>query len=87
MIRRINEREFWMEVVLVQREAVDVKGGVRKQDETAERRSISMYPEDWQVVEAVASQLRIGVSGALRTIVQTWSGVRIKGNDSEQTGV
>lgn len=41
--------------------------------DTVERRSISMYPADWAIVERKASELGgVNVSLALRLIVREW---------------
>ena len=38
----------------------------------AERRSVSLYPQDWEVVEKVAVEERRTVSATIRRIIDEW---------------
>ena len=40
--------------------------------EYAEARNVSMYPDQWHTVEALAQRLALGISAALRIIVQEY---------------
>ena len=41
----------------------------------SERRSISMYPTDWAVVDGISDRLGVNVSSALRMVIRTWDGL------------
>ena len=47
-----------------------------------ERRSVSMYPSDWEVVSRVAQRVDGNESSALRMIVRAWD----SGNGGSGTG-
>jgi hypothetical protein len=49
-------------------------------DTLAERRSISLYPSDWAIVQAHAERLGVGVSTSIRLIVREWNDLRKTAN-------
>lgn len=44
--------------------------------QVVERRSVSLYPEDWAEVDTMARVRGSGVSGALRMIIREWRDMR-----------
>jgi len=42
--------------------------------ENSERRSISLYPPDWAVIDEISDRFGVNVSSAVRMIVRTWDG-------------
>ena len=47
------------------------------ENETVEGRNVSMYPRDWATVDALAKDMGLTTSSALRAIVREW--VQMKG--------
>jgi len=47
------------------------------EEDKVEGRNVSMYPDDWRVVERVARESNVKtLSGALRIIIQQWLHMR-----------
>ena len=57
---------------------VQVKAGDDRTVErgSAEKRSISQFPEDWLEVDVLARTMGIGVSAALRQMIREWRDMR-----------
>jgi len=52
--------------------------------EQSERRSISLYPPDWAVIDGISDRLGVNVSSAVRMIVRTWDGLDGGGSDGDR---
>jgi len=49
-----------------------VKNQAATKHEYVESRNVSMYRQDWAIVEALALRMAISTSAALRIIVRQW---------------
>lgn len=58
-----------------------------KKRRDSERRAVTLYPEDWKVVEAEARRDDTNVSAALRRIVREWKQKHVTLSGKRNIGV